>query len=195
MKTDPEQPMRKCVGGGGEWPREALERFIWDERVGLIFDARRKAPGRGAWLKPDSKTLKKACESGFSRAFKTKVQASPGEIASVMREGIETRLREHLLAAIRSKQAWTGGPAVEEGMKRDDVQLLLVAKNAGESTHKKFVSNAERKEIPYVIAMEAESLGRLMGRDRVAVLGLTGDLARKIEVDVAHLETLNAFEG
>jgi ribosomal protein L7Ae-like RNA K-turn-binding protein len=80
-------------------------------------------------------------------------------------------------------------------MKRDDVQLLLVAKNAGESTHKKFVSNAERKEIPYVIAMEAESLGRLMGRDRVAVLGLTGDLARKIEVDVAHLETLNAFEG
>lgn len=196
MTKSPEIPTRTCVGGGGQASQDEMERFVFDERVGLIFDVRKKAPGRGAWLKISAKSLKKACESGFSRAFKTKVPTpAVSELAKSMAEGIQQRLVEHVQAAIRSKSAWTGGPAVEEGMRRDDIELLIVATDAGDATHKKFVSNAERKKVNVLIAFSGEELGRLAGKPRVSVVGIAGPLAGKIEVDVAHLETLNAFEG
>jgi predicted RNA-binding protein YlxR (DUF448 family) len=42
-------PVRTCVGCGVRAPREALVRFV-AVAGGLALDARRRLPGRGAWL-------------------------------------------------------------------------------------------------------------------------------------------------
>lgn len=191
-----DSPLRTCVGGGGQGRPEEMERFIFDERVGLVFDLRKKAPGRGAWLKVTKESLKKACNGGFARAFKTKVETPTAEeLATQMAEGIQKRLTENIQVAMRSKMAWVGGPILEDGMRSDQVDLVIIAEDAGESTRKKFGSNAERKELRVVNALDGEQLGRMAGKDRVSVLGVAGPLAQKIEIDVAHLKTLRAFGG
>lgn len=193
---DDEGPLRTCIGGGGQAHQDELERFVWDERTGLVFDVRKKAPGRGAWVKPAPAFLKKAISGGFARAFKTKVTAPPmDELVAQMTLGIQRRLAEHVTVAIRSRKAWVGATFVDEGMRDDKIALLLVAKDAGESTRKKYLANADRKAIDTFEALSGAELGGFVGKEFVAVLGVSEPAASKVARDIRSLSQLGAIEG
>ncbi len=189
--------VRTCVGCSQEADPESMERFVFVEEMGLLHDARRKAPGRGAHVHPSVKCIEGAVKHGFNRGFRRKVEApAPPDLVQMMYSGIERRVTDRLRAAIRGGEAFVGGREVEEGMKRDGIALLLIARDAGESTRKKFASNADRKDIGTEWAtFDAAEIGALMGRDRVAVLGLTDRHAAQVELDLRKLAELRADEG
>lgn len=185
------------MGGGGVRPVEDLERFVHDAELGLLFDARQKAPGRGVWVTPGVDELRAALDGGFSRGFKTRVK--PPDLASLMadmRVGITRRLIDTMSSAVRARSAHVGAAEVERVMQRDRADVVLLASDASDSTVQKFSSNADRKNIPVIrdVGSKAE-LASWCGRDEVAVLALEAPFSSRVRRDLKHLYALAAFEG
>lgn len=176
-------------------PKQDLERFVYHDKAGLVYDLRHKAPGRGAYVHARRACLLDAAEKGgFSRGFKTKVQVAADTLLDDVRGGIHRRLQEGLRVALRSQKLYLGGTAVAEAVKADEVGLLLVARDASESTRHKFSSNAERKGIAVRQTLSGEELGAISGRAFVAVAAVASSrgLAR-IRRDIDKLEQLGSL--
>lgn len=172
-----------------------LERFIYHEEGGLIYDLRHKAPGRGTYVHARRECLVDAAQKGgFSRGFKTKVQVDADTLLDDVRIGIHRRLQEGLRVALKSQKLYLGGTAVAEAVKLGQVGLVLVARDASESTRHKFSSNAERKGISVRHALSREELGALSGRAFVAVVAVAPSrcLAR-IRRDIDNVEQLTSL--
>lgn len=183
-------PTRTCVACRTEAPRDELERFVFDERVGLVHDLRKKAPGRGAYVHPTTACIEAACErGGFSRGFKRRVTADAAALGEQVRQAIEQRALETARVALRSGAMVAGGESVAEAMRHDQARLIVLAEDAGESTFRKFASNADRKDVQVLTWRKAAEWGNMFDRDRVSVLTVTDpDLADRIWRDaiVAH---------
>ena len=81
-------PMRQCVGCREMKPKKELIRVVKSPEGAISLDFRGKAPGRGAYLCPDSACLKRAIKSkALERALET---ASPQEIY----DGLLSRMEE-----------------------------------------------------------------------------------------------------
>lgn len=187
--------MRVCVSCRESAQKKSLERFIYHEESGLIFDLRQKAPGRGTYVHARRECLLDAAQKGgFSRGFKTRVQVDAETLLNDVRVGVHRRLQEGLRVALKSQKLYLGGTAVAEAVKSEQVGLLLVARDASESTRHKFSSNAERKGIPVRQTLGGEELGALSGRAFVAVVAVAPSrcLAR-IRRDLDIMEQLTSL--
>ncbi len=82
-------PMRQCVGCREMKPKKALIRVVRSPEGAISLDFRGKAPGRGAYLCPDSACLKRAIKSkALSRAFDTEIpQEIYDSLLAKMEEG------------------------------------------------------------------------------------------------------------
>ncbi len=189
---------RTCVGCREKASPEMLERFVYIEGAGLVFDVRKKAPGRGVYVhaRPHCVT-QAATRGGFSRGLKRAVSGVEGaSILRDMRAGVARRLRESLQSAVLAQAAEVGSQKVSEAVAGGQVQLLLVAADAGESTRMKYISNAERKRIATEDYLRGEELGSLSGREYVAVMAITQRVfSQRIECDIGKLRELGTFEG
>lgn len=67
-------PMRQCVGCREMKPKKELIRVVRSPEGEISLDFRGKAPGRGAYLCPDTACLKKAMKSkSLDRGFETTI--------------------------------------------------------------------------------------------------------------------------
>jgi predicted RNA-binding protein YlxR (DUF448 family) len=190
-----EQPERMCAGCRESAPKDELERFIFHDDAGLVFDLRRKAPGRGAYVHANPECIRNAVEKGgFSRGFKSRVVADPDELLTDVSRGVRRRLIEGLRVALQSQNMTVGSTAVSDAVRHDTVGLLLLASDSGESTRRKFESNADRKNIAVSEALTGEELGSLFGREYVAVCTVAPSLPlARIRQDIEKLAQLNAL--
>jgi predicted RNA-binding protein YlxR (DUF448 family) len=70
-QTPRKQPMRKCVGCNEMKPKRELIRAVKSPQGEIALDLVGKAPGRGAYLCPNTDCLKKARKGKrLERAFK-----------------------------------------------------------------------------------------------------------------------------
>lgn len=68
-------PMRKCLGCQEMKPKKELIRVVRSPEGEVSLDFKGKAPGRGAYVCPDSLCLKKAIRAkALERAFDTGIQ-------------------------------------------------------------------------------------------------------------------------
>ncbi|MEM1349508.1 MAG: DUF448 domain-containing protein [Myxococcota bacterium] len=190
------KPERTCVGCRVSGPTHMLERFVLLDGQ-LVHDMRRKAPGRGAWVYPRRACIEGAVRGGFARAFKQRVDApSPSELLEQLAVSIRQRLRETVSTSMRARQLAVGAEAVKEAMGSGSARLILMAKDAGDATRKKFVTNARRKDLEVLDDLDGNTLGALTGRDFVAVLAVNEDSrAQQIAVDLEHLRAFSAPQG
>ncbi len=189
---------RTCVGCREKASPEKLERFVYIEGAGLIFDLRKKAPGRGVHVHARPVCVRQATKrGGFARGLKRAVQGLEVEkMLDDMREGIARRLRESLQSAVLAQTAEVGSQKVAEAVAAGRVHLLLVASDAGESTRMKYISNAERKQIATESCFSGEGLGSFSGREFIAVMAITQRVfSQRIECDICKLRELGTFEG
>lgn len=194
-ELDGRGPERSCVGCRAPGAKEELERFIYHDEVGLVYDLRHKAPGRGAYLHPCPACVEQAArKGGFSRAFKRPVPIDAAKLTEELRTGILRRLQERLRVAFRAQQLFIGATAVADAMKGERAALLVLAKDASEGTRAKFSANAQRKAVAVREAMAGEQLGAIFGREFVALVALA-PLAGVAAIgrDIDSLERLKAF--
>lgn len=81
-------PMRQCLGCREMKPKKELIRVVRSPEGAVSLDFKGKAPGRGAYLCPDTACLKRAIKSkALERAFETQI---PQEIY----DGLVTAMEE-----------------------------------------------------------------------------------------------------
>lgn len=181
------------MGCGAKRHPEELERFVYDESVGLVHDLRRKGKGRGVYVDASTDCLAKAAKSGFSRGFKASVTTDASKLVEDVKAALLRRLQENARLSVSSRDAAVGANAVEQAMKRNELTLLFIASDAGDGTQQKYASNADRKGLQVVRAFGGEEVGRWSGRDFVAVMGVGGRVADRLVADVEGLRRLGAF--
>jgi predicted RNA-binding protein YlxR (DUF448 family)/ribosomal protein L30E len=187
---------RTCVGCRATSDPEELERFVWvgDE---LIYDMRRRAPGRGAWVHVREECLRRALRGGFSRSFREGVKAPVfEELVEVLRAGLERRVVEALQVEIKSARLCMGADAVVEGLERKKVSAVWIASDIGANTRSRIEACARRAEVALIEAWDGERLGALFGRPSVVVIGIhDAKRASRVALDVKSLVNLAAFGG
>lgn len=68
-------PMRKCLGCQEMKPKKELIRVVRSPEGEVSLDFKGKAPGRGAYVCPDTQCLRKAIRAkALERAFDTSIQ-------------------------------------------------------------------------------------------------------------------------
>ena len=82
-------PMRQCVGCREMKPKKELIRVVRGPEGGISLDFKGKAPGRGAYVCPDSNCLKRAIKSkALERGFETQIpQEIYDGLLAAMEEG------------------------------------------------------------------------------------------------------------
>lgn len=82
-------PMRQCLGCREMKPKKELVRVVKSPVGDISVDFRGKAPGRGAYICPDSACLKRAIKSkALERGFETAIpQEVYDHLLTAMEEG------------------------------------------------------------------------------------------------------------
>lgn len=195
-KQEEEGSERTCVGCREATDPGELERFVMLEGQ-LVYDMRRRAPGRGAWVHARPQCVERAVRGGFGRSFKHKIEgAQVAQLVRGLREGIERRVIEALQVEVRCGQASMGADAVAEGLRARRIAAVLVAQDAGRSTRERAEHQAAQAEVPVIELWDGARLGALFGRESVVLVGI-GDRARaeRLAQDCKSLVNLAAFEG
>jgi predicted RNA-binding protein YlxR (DUF448 family) len=129
-------PERKCILSGEHGARDRLIRLALSPDGEVLPDVRARAPGRGAWIGVDRRTLEEAQTRGklrgaLLRAFKTDKLSIPDDLS----ERIEAALRQTALDRLgleaRAGTLITGAERIETAARRGELRLLLHAADAG----------------------------------------------------------------
>jgi len=125
-KHDPE---RTCCLSGQKAPRDHLIRLAIGPDGTIAPDVRAKAPGRGAWIGVDRKTLEEAITKGklakaLNRAFKTAVNV-PNDLADQIEKALERATLDRLGLEARAGQVITGTEKIVDAARKGTVELLL----------------------------------------------------------------------
>lgn len=86
---------------------------------------------------------------------------------------MQNKLLTMLGFAIKSGNLLSGENTVEMFLPRRKVSLVIIAEDASENTKDKFVSMADRYNIPYIIYGSREELSHAIGKFNRAVIGVT----------------------
>jgi predicted RNA-binding protein YlxR (DUF448 family) len=143
LKSDSRnEPERKCILGSGHAARDSLIRLALGPDGGIAPDVRAKAPGRGAWIGVDRKTLEEAQAKGrlkgaLARAFKTGEIRIPDDIGDRIEAALRQTALDRLGLEARSGTLLTGSEKIETAARRGEVQLLLHALDASADGNRK----------------------------------------------------------
>jgi predicted RNA-binding protein YlxR (DUF448 family) len=173
-------PERKCILSGAHEARDDLIRLALGPEGQIAPDVRAKAPGRGAWIGVDRRTLDAAQGKGklkaaLSRAFKTGDLTIPADLG----ERIEAALRQAALDRLgleaRSGTLLTGTEKIDVALRRGEVHLLIHAADAGEDGNRKLdqawrVGGGEGQGL--VFPAERAILSLALGRQNVVHVAL-----------------------
>ncbi len=130
--SDEESAEVECVGCRQTGCRRDLERFVYHDSVGLVFDMRGGAPGRSAFVHPLPGCIRAAAWAGFSRAFETPLRELDGEaIVDEVRTGLQVRMRERIREARRLDDLAVGRGATSRMADGGDLEVVLIDREAG----------------------------------------------------------------
>lgn len=129
----------RCVGCRQLGPPEDLERFVYHESVGLIFDMRGGATGKSVWLHALPGCVGPACWAGFGREFGPSFDAPEAdEILADLRTGVGRRLRERIAESFRLGEIAAGLSEVRRRFQSGALELVLVDAGVGEGVRGTF---------------------------------------------------------
>ncbi|HMI92544.1 MAG TPA: DUF448 domain-containing protein [Polyangiales bacterium] len=168
------QGARLCAGCRQHDEREALLRLVLaDDPPRIVPDVARGARGRGVSVHATRRCLQSAVRSGaLQRGLRVTVETSADELATWAAGQYARRLEGLLAAAHRTRGAAVGSERVRDAIAQRSVELLVLAHDAGEG-QQDLQQTVERLGGRCALYGDKESLGRLFGRELVAVLAIT----------------------
>lgn len=177
---------RTCVGCRQEDDRNALLRFVLaGDPPTFVPDVTRRASGRGVSVHPTRRCIEAAVRTGaLRRGLRAQtVHAAPSadELADWARGQYARRVDGLLVAAFRSGHAELGADAVGAAIATRRAAALIVAGDATEN-RQDLLASAQRLGASCIVYADKASLGRLFGRETLAVIAITdSDLAVELQ--------------
>ncbi|WP_414888249.1 DUF448 domain-containing protein [Sphingomonas sp. Leaf407] len=180
-----EGPERSCILSREHGSRDGLVRLALSPDGDVLPDVRAKAPGRGAWIGVDRKTLETAIAKGrlrgaLARAFKGAALTIPDDLP----ERIEEALRRHALdrLGLEAKSGFVvvGGTAIDKAARQGKLHALYHASDAAADGAGKLAQawrvgtddeGSGRRGLALPVTRTILSLA--LGRENVVHVGLT----------------------
>ncbi|WP_255528765.1 RNA-binding protein [Roseomonas sp. KE0001] len=165
-EPEPKGPLRRCIVTRESGPKEAMIRFVigpgGTHAREIVPDLGGKLPGRGMWLSARADVLERAVSRGaFPRAARGQVHVPP-DLRARIEKGLRDRLRDQVGLARRAGQAVCGFQQVREWLQAGRVGVLVEASDGSPSERARL---AGRRDVALVLALTAEELGAVFGRD------------------------------
>jgi predicted RNA-binding protein YlxR (DUF448 family)/ribosomal protein L30E len=183
---------RTCVACRREGEQGTLIRLAASPDGRLVVDHPPKLKGRGAYVCPDPACLAAAVKRNpFSRAFRRPVALPEADLGRLVADRLEAHVTGLLGVARGAGRVRSGATQVEEALARGRLALLIVAADAEPATAEAFAALARAAGTPLVRFGSREALGRAIGKDFRAVVGIADPgLAAKIRDDLGKLDRL-----
>ena len=187
IKTQQDDPERKCIASGEVQPKAGLIRFCLDPEGQVVPDVAAKLPGRGFYVTSDRALIEKAATKGlFARAARQPVKVAPG-LADLVEGLVARRLVDSISLARKANEAVTGYEKVKEWLVSGRAVVLVQASDGSERGKAKF----RPPEGGFIGLLTAAELGLAFGRERAIHAALAaGTLARRVVDEAARLEGL-----
>jgi len=181
---------RRCLLSGQVLPRDEMIRLAISPTGEVLPDPAAKAPGRGAWIRPDRAALETAiADSHLKRALMRAFKGGPeGETLSYsddLPQAIEMALTRNLLdrlgLELRGGNIVLGSSRIAEQARSGRITLLLHASDSSEDGRKKLDQawrvglDAEGSGLRgTVLPLDRDALSVALGRENVVHLGVSG---------------------
>lgn len=172
-----------CVGCRQKDERGALLRFVVaGDPPQVVPDVSRRSNGRGASVHPLRRCLDAAVRNGaLRRALKVEIETDADALAAWAHGQYGRRLAGLLTAAHRGGRAVVGTERVRDAIAGRRAVLLVVAGDAAENRDE-LMRSVERLGGQCLVYGDRASLGKLFGREMVAVLAITDrELAEEVK--------------
>ncbi|MGI4880102.1 MAG: DUF448 domain-containing protein [Janthinobacterium lividum] len=195
------EPERKCILTGEHGARDALIRLALDGDGRVHADLAARAPGRGAWLKPDRALIATAAAKGklrgaLMRAFKTTSIAVPDDLVDRIADGLQRRALDRLGLENKAGNLIWGAERIGDALAAGRVRLLLHADDAAPDGTAKLdgkAKGAPNRVTSAALPVGREQLSLALGRENV-VHAAVCDAAASQRV-MAAVERWRAFNG
>jgi predicted RNA-binding protein YlxR (DUF448 family) len=180
------EPERRCIVAREARPRTGLVRFVVGPDGAVVPDLAERLPGRGLWVGAERGALEEAVRRNlFARAAKQSVRADPGLVGAV-EDGLARRVVDLVALARKAGEAVAGRDKVRDALVGGKAALLLQASDG--STREKGELRPPEGENSHVTCLSAGELGMAFGRDRVIHAALfRGGLAERVRREALRL--------
>ena len=178
-------PERTCIVTRAVRAPADLIRFVVSPTGEVVPDLAQKLPGRGAWVSNSHSIVGAALKRGmFARAFRRKVNASPGLVDSIDRL-FERRALDALSLANKSGCVVTGFTNVDQRLESGDELVLIQAHDASSDGRdrlaRKFraICSATGSEPLTVDLFSVEQISLAIGRTNVVHAAVNREAASR----------------
>ncbi len=167
---DASSAQRTCVACRAVVDRAALVRLVEGPEGAIAVDAKGSAGGRGAWVHPTRACIVTAAKRhAAERSLKVETRAVDAEaLLGQARDSFSRRASGLLSNAFRARSMAVGADVVDQAVSEGRVALLIVARDAGDSTRSRAELLASKGISLRAFGSRAE-LGALFGRGEVAI--------------------------
>lgn len=193
-------PERTCILTGEPGARAGLIRLALGPDGRVLPDLGARAPGRGAWIKPDRTRLATAVAKGqlkgaLSRAFKTRAITVPDGLVELIEDGLKRRALDRLGLEMRAGHLILGTDRIAEACRMGRVALLLHASDAAADGNAKLDAKlrGSGRGVSTMLPTGRADLSLALGRENV-VHAAVGNAAAADRV-AAAVERWRAFSG
>lgn len=166
---------RTCIGCRQARPYGELVRLALAPDGTVVVDLDRRLPGRGAHICPSFGCMEEAARKGaFARAFRRPVTAPEAEeLAEALCLRLEDKLSGLLGIGQKSRQVISGSMALEKGIERGLVHLLVLAEDIATEQRDRWLALYGGSGRPWVTYFTKERLGALLGKELRSAAGFT----------------------
>lgn len=174
-RRQPSVSRRTCIGCRATRPHHELIRLVVAPDGQVVVDLDRRLPGRGAHVCPRGRCFEQAVgKNALERAFRRPVSAIEAEaLISSVYERLEEKLSGLMGVGQRARQVLSGSTALEEGLKRGEVHLLVVATDTSADQRSRLITRYRATGRPWVAHFTKERLGALLGKGLRSAAGIT----------------------
>ena len=162
---------RTCAGCGLRDVPAHMIRIVADSEGQIAIDLAGHCWGRGAHVHPSPACLSKAARRGLAASLRRPVHCDTQALVQLIVQAADRRIRGLLASAVRAGAVVAGHDAVEQGLERAEIALVVVATDALGAAHHKTVQQAVGRGMAVAWGTKAD-LGTWLRRQEMAVLGV-----------------------
>ena len=183
---DDKGPLRRCIVGGGTFPKESMIRFVVAPDGTLAPDVAGRLPGRGFWLRADRDVINKALVGkSFAKAARSAVEV-PDDLVRRLEDLLARRCLDLIGLARRAGRLAAGFEKVQAALREEPKGVLIVASDAAAGGRAKVQALA-----PGLVTIDpftAAELGGAVGRDAIVHMAVEpGRLADALIAEAGRL--------
>lgn len=164
---------RTCIGCKETRQIEELIRLVLAPDGQIAVDIDRRLPGRGAHICPSISCMEMAVRgNAFTRAFRQTISPPTADsLADMLCERLEEKLSGLIGIGHKARQVLSGSMALEKGLQRNRVHLLLLATDIGVQQRAKWLDLYRSSGRPWATYYTKDRLGSLLGKELRSAVG------------------------